>query len=151
MKATDNIGRHSSSSLKLFVVLTRALQTIENEVRRDIKSHGLTLTEFSVLELLYHKGQQPIQKIGQKILLASSSTTYVVDKLEKKQYLKRKDCPSDRRIKHAALTEEGEKVMERIFPKHIDAMNEIMGGLNTDEKEAMISQLKKLGYHALSL
>ncbi|WP_430787577.1 MarR family winged helix-turn-helix transcriptional regulator [Virgibacillus flavescens] len=149
MKEPDNLERQSSSSLKLFVVLTRALQAIENEVVKDIKSHGLSLTEFSVMELLYNKGQQPIQKIGKKILLASSSTTYVVDKLEGKQLLERKDSPNDRRIKYAALTMDGEKIMKQIFPKHVDAMNDIMGGLSTDEKEDMIMQLKKLGYHAL--
>ena len=43
-------------------------------------------TEFAVLELLYHKGNQPLQQIGDKILLASGSITYVVDKLEKKNF-----------------------------------------------------------------
>ena len=34
---------------------------------KEINNQGLNLTEFGVLELLYHKGDQPIQKIGQKI------------------------------------------------------------------------------------
>jgi MarR family 2-MHQ and catechol resistance regulon transcriptional repressor len=68
-------------SLKLFIVLTRAMQSITKRVEEDIKSYGLNTTEFAVLELLYNKGDQPIQKIGEKVLLASSSITYVVDKL----------------------------------------------------------------------
>ncbi|WP_143522293.1 MarR family winged helix-turn-helix transcriptional regulator, partial [Pseudomonas sp. 2822-17] len=73
----------------------------------DIKGFGLNTTEFAVLELLYSKGDQPIQKIGEKVLIASSSITYVVDKLEKKNYLIRKPCPKDRRITYAAITTEG--------------------------------------------
>ncbi len=73
-----------SLSLKLFVILSRAVQSITKRIEEDIKSYGLNPTEFAVLELLYSKGDQPIQKIGDKILLASSSITYVVDKLEKK-------------------------------------------------------------------
>ena len=42
-----------------------------------------------MLELLFHKGDQPLQQIGGKILLASGSMTYVIDKLEKKEYIKR--------------------------------------------------------------
>ncbi|ASK60750.1 MarR family transcriptional regulator [Virgibacillus phasianinus] len=145
------ISKNSANSLKLFVVLTRALQSIEKQVTKDIKSHGLNLTEFSVLELLYHKGEQPIQRIGQKILLASSSITYVVDKLEKKEYLGRKACPNDRRVTYASITEKGSKLMDDIFPKHIEAMDEILAGLDSDEKENMIEQLKKLGYHAQDL
>lgn len=135
-------------SLKLFVVLTRTLQSIQKEIIKDIKSHGLNNTEFGVLELLYSKGDHPIQKIGHKLLLASSSITYVVDKLEAKQLLERKACPKDRRITHAALTTKGKDLMDEIFPKHKLVLHEIMGGLTSEEKEVMHVQLKKLGYHA---
>lgn len=148
MDSTEKFSEDSELSLKLFVVLTRALQSIESQVVEDIKSHGLNQTEFSVLELLFHKGDQPIQKIGQKILLASSSITYVVDKLEEKNYLERKACPKDRRVTHAVITTEGKELMGRIFPEHKEAIHEIFGGLDSGEKEAMIKQLKKLGFHA---
>ncbi|MFZ3577950.1 MarR family winged helix-turn-helix transcriptional regulator [Virgibacillus sp. DJP39] len=151
VNTSDELTKNSENTLKLFVVLTRALQSIEKQIVKDIKSHGLNLTEFSVLELLYHKGQQPIQRIGQKILLASSSITYVVDKLEKKDYLERKACPNDRRVTYAAISDNGSELMDEIFPKHVNAMNEILGGLDSDEKELMIDQLKKLGYHAQGL
>ncbi|WP_102029213.1 MarR family winged helix-turn-helix transcriptional regulator [Salirhabdus sp. Marseille-P4669] len=147
----DNQVKDSELSLKLFVVLTRALQAVEKQSVKDIKSHGVNLTEFSVLELLFHKGEQPIQKIGEKVLLASSSITYVVDKLEEKSFIRRRACPSDRRVTYAGLTEKGQQFMEDIFPKHQEAMRMIMGGLSIDEKQTMIELLKKLGYHAQAL
>jgi len=146
--SSEKITQDSDLSLKLFVVLNRALQSIEKQVIKDIKNHGLNLSEFAVLELLYNKGDQPIQKIGEKVLLASSSMTYVVDKLEKKEYLKRRACPNDRRVTYATLTEKGKQLMDDIFPEHEKAIDHIMGGLNSEEKESMIDQLKKLGYHA---
>ncbi|MGJ9386059.1 MarR family winged helix-turn-helix transcriptional regulator [Salipaludibacillus sp. CF4.18] len=135
-------------SLKLFIVLTRALQSIKKRVEEDIKSFGLNPTEFAVLELLYSKGDQPIQKISDKVLIASSSITYVIDKLEKKNLIERKPCPKDRRITYAAITSEGTELMKEIFPKHRDAIQEICDGLDFNEKENLIQQLKKLGYHA---
>lgn len=148
---TNDIQRDQDASLKLFVVLSRALEAIEKQIVKNVKGYGLNLTEFAVLELLFHKGDQPIQKIGQKILLASSSITYVVDKLEEKNYLVRKSCPTDRRVTYASITEEGKKLMEEIFPKHKEAMRQIMGGLSIDEKELMIEKLKKLGHYAQTL
>lgn len=135
-------------SLKLFVILTRTLEAIKNRVKEDIKSFGLNPTEFAVLELIYNKGEQPIQKIGEKVLIASSSITYVVDKLEKKKLLERKPCPDDRRIILASITQAGTEWMDDIFPKHKVAIQEILGGLETQEKEQMMHQLKKLGYYA---
>ncbi|MFC0472560.1 MarR family winged helix-turn-helix transcriptional regulator [Halalkalibacter kiskunsagensis] len=144
----QNEAFDQDQSLKLFVVMTRAIQAITKRVEEDIKSYGLNPTEFGVLELLYSKGNQPIQKIGEKVLLASSSITYVVDKLEKKQLLERKPCPKDRRVTYAAITEVGDRLMDEIFPKHREAIQEIFGGLEQGEKEVMISQLKKLGFYA---
>lgn len=138
-------------SLKLFVVLTRTLDSIRKKIEDDIKSLGLNPTEFAVLELIYHKGDQPIQKIGEKVLIASSSITYVVDKLEQKQLVKRKPCANDRRITFATITLKGNNLMDTIFPKHTEAINEIMAGLTSDEKENMINELKKLGYYAESI
>lgn len=135
-------------SLKAFVVLTRSLESVKSRIEEDIKQLGLNPTEFAVLELIYSKGNQPIQKIGEKILIASSSITYVVDKLEKKNYLKRKPCPKDRRVTHATITEEGKNLMDEVFPKHRKDLKEIFGGLNIEEKEDLIEKLKKLGFYA---
>lgn len=138
-------------SLKLFVVLTRALESIKKRVEEDIKCLGLNPTEFAVLELIYSKGDQPIQKIGEKVLIASSSITYVVDKLEKKNLLKRRPCPKDRRVTYAAITSAGTELMDDVFPKHKSALKEICAGLDVNEKKVMIEQLKKLGYYAQNL
>ncbi|AXH99786.1 MarR family transcriptional regulator [Sporosarcina sp. PTS2304] len=132
-------------SLKLFVVLSRAVNSIKKRVEEDIKKLGLNPTEFAVLELIYNKGDQPIQKIGEKILIASSSITYVVDKLEKKKYLERQPCPHDRRVTFAVITEAGRTLMDEVFPTHTQDIKDIFSGLDRNEKKAMIEQLKKLG------
>ncbi|MDW0110599.1 MarR family winged helix-turn-helix transcriptional regulator [Sporosarcina aquimarina] len=149
MTNNKDIAFHEEEvSLKLFVVLTRALQSIKVRVEEDIRKSGLNPTEFAVLELIYNKGDQPIQKIGEKVLIASSSITYVVDKLEKKDLLKRVPCPKDRRVTHASITVKGSELMDTLFPDHQTAIKEIFKGLTIQEKEHMIEQLKKLGMYA---
>ncbi|KGX87847.1 MarR family winged helix-turn-helix transcriptional regulator [Pontibacillus marinus] len=135
-------------SLRLFVVLSKAYRSITDQVKRDIQEQGLNPTEFGVLEMLYHQGEQPLQKIGDKILLASGSITYVVDKLQQKGLLERKPCPNDRRITYAAISDEGCKLLQSIFPDHWKKIEEITGGLSNEEKEELIPLLKKLGQYA---
>lgn len=53
-------------SLKLFIVMSRAHRSINDVVNKHIAEEGLNPTEFAVLELLYHKGDQPLQQIGGK-------------------------------------------------------------------------------------
>ena len=138
-------------SLKLWIVLSRATQSVTKYIEKDIKGYGLNPTEFAVLELLFHKGDQPIQKIGEKILLASSSITYVVDKLEKKKLLVRKSCPEDRRVTYASITISGKELLSNIFPQHKEMIQKLFDVLDSSEKEKMIEQLKKLGKHAEKL
>lgn len=132
-------------SLKLFIVLSRAQKVINETTNSFLQKNGINSTDFGVLELLYHKGRQPLQKIGSKILLASGSITYVVDKLEKRGLVKRISCPTDRRITYAEITEQGTLFMDEIFPKHEHNLHELMGALSNEEKEVAIELLKKLG------
>lgn len=134
-----------SQSLKLFIVLSRAHKALHECTNQFFQSNGLNPTEFAVLELLFHKGRQPLQKIGNKILLASGSITYVIDKLEKRGYIHRVNCPSDRRVTFAEITPEGEEFMGKLFPEHEKQLHEMMNVLNSEEKDQAILLLKKLG------
>lgn len=137
-----------SQSLKLFIVLSRAYKAINEHVNKIIQTNGLNPTEFAVLELLYHKGDVPLQQIGGKILLASGSITYVVDKLEQKGMLKRIACPKDRRVTYAQITDIGKNFMDEIFPEHARQIDTLMSSLDESEKVNAIQLLKKLGIPA---
>lgn len=132
-------------ALKLFIVLSRASKVILEESNELIEQYGLNPTEFGVLELLYHRGQQPIQKIGQKILLQSGSMTYVVNRLQDKGFVQRNYCEKDKRVTYIAITQSGIELVESIFPKHAEKIKEIMTALSIEEQEDAIKLIKKLG------
>ena len=134
-----------SQSLKLFIVLSRSNKALHECTNQFFQANGLNPTEFAVMELLFHKGRQPLQKIGNKILLASGSITYVIDKLEKRGFIHRVNCPSDRRVTFAEITPEGEAFMAKLFPEHEQQLHEIMNALTAEEKDQAIYLLKKLG------
>ncbi len=131
-------------ALNLFVVLARAYNSVTSRTNRDIHSHGLNTTEFGVLDLLYYRGPQPLQKIGEKVLISSGNITYVVDKLQKKNLLTRRASQDDRRVIYAELTDDGRHFFEQIFPQHHRVIMETVDGLSVEEKEQAIQLLKSL-------
>ncbi|MDF2684646.1 MAG: mhqR 2 [Brevibacillus sp.] len=149
MKKDD--GHPDELSLKLFVILSRAYRSISDFVTDDMKRYGLNPSEFMVLELLYHKGEQPIQHIGKKVLLASGSMTYVIDKLESKQLLERKSSQEDRRVIYASITKAGKQLMDEIFPQHRTAIEKLFKGLTAEQKDTMIQLLKETGLKAANV
>ncbi|WP_123043284.1 MarR family winged helix-turn-helix transcriptional regulator [Cohnella candidum] len=132
-------------SLKLFVVLSKAYKSIMDLAIKDMKKHELSTTEFMIMELLYHKGRFPLQQIGDRVLITSGSITYNIDKLEKRELLKRVPHPEDRRVTFAELTEQGREWFGSLFPSHAEAIESMMRGLSKEEKKDAIELLKKLG------
>jgi MarR family 2-MHQ and catechol resistance regulon transcriptional repressor len=138
----------TAAALKLWVVLSRAHRTIGEHARRDIERHELGTTEFAVLEVLFHRGPLMIGEVGERVLLTSGSTTYVVDKLEGRGLLHRRACREDRRVTYVELTEEGRALLGEIFPEHAEALRRAMEGLTTEEKRIVAALLRRLGLHA---
>ncbi|MBW5448258.1 MarR family transcriptional regulator [Cohnella sp. CFH 77786] len=139
------IDEEQQTSLKLFVVLSKAYKTIMDKALKDMKNYGLSSSEFSVLEVLYHKGRTPLQQIGGKILVTSGSITYNIDKLEKRGLLKRVPAQEDRRVTYAEITPAGKELFDRIFPQHAASIHALMSGIDRESKQEAIEFLKRLG------
>ncbi|MBC2066462.1 MarR family winged helix-turn-helix transcriptional regulator [Listeria booriae] len=136
--------------LKLFTVLLRSANWIQKVHANLVESHGITPSEFGVLEQLYHLGPQQLQALGQKNLISNGNTTYMVTKLEKKSYLVRVNDPNDRRVVYAKLTAQGTQFISNLFPQFEVLIKEQLTILNEEEKEILISGLKKIGLNAES-
>lgn len=143
MKVGDEMDR-TKSSMNAFIGLNRTLDYLEKIVREDVKQYGLNITEFAVLELLYNKGDQPIQRIRERVLIASSSISYVVDKLEEKGCVTRIRNQQDKRIINASLTQQGRHIMDEIFPKHAETIQSTFSILTEEELQTLQNTLKKL-------
>lgn len=131
--------------LKLFTVLSRAHAALMEKVRQDVGRRGLTSTEFAVLEALYHKGPLLLGEIQTKILVSSGGITYLVDRLEDRGLVERRESPTDRRARYAALTPDGIRFMDGIFPDHARCIARASEGLTPEERDQAIRLLKALG------
>ena len=97
-----NRNLHSSredSATRVWVVLWKAVHAIEQNAVQSVSSLGLGLSDFAVLEVLLHKGPQPVNVIGKKILLTSGSITAAVDRLESKKLVRKTADPEDLRAR----------------------------------------------------
>jgi MarR family 2-MHQ and catechol resistance regulon transcriptional repressor len=144
-KASDDA---TATALKLYVVLARAQRAIGERTMESLSAHALTVTEFGILEALYHKGPLLLGEVQRKILVSSGGITFLVDKLADRGLVERKACPTDRRARYAALTKKGEAMMAEIFPGHAAAIREAMAGLSKADQKKATALLKQLGLSA---
>ena len=144
----NNRAADRAASLKLWVVLSRAHEAVAARARSDIVRSGLSLTEFGVLEALYHKGDLTAGAVSQLVLLKSGSLTYVIDKLAQRGLIKRRICDTDRRRTYLNLTARGKSTMRKVWPAHAASIELATDGLTLAEKRAAARLLKRLGLFA---
>lgn len=142
MEQTDE---QKQIDLRLIRIWLKSSKSIYDLIVQDITRHGLSVENFMVLEFLYNKGPQTIQKISQQLSIPSGSITYVVNKLESKGYVKREQCSKDRRSCKVVLTQDGQDLFQKIFPKHVEFLADILSTLNNEEKVQLTELLKTLG------
>ena len=135
-------------ALRLWVVLSRTREALVTPLHADVARHDLTLMEFGILEVLYHKGPLLLGEVQRRILVSSGGVTYLVDRLERKGLVERRICEEDRRARYAALTAAGHDLIRRIFPEHAARIEALMSALTPDEQRELYPLLRKLGLSA---
>ena len=133
-----------AASLQLIIALGRALQALERTVRPHLTQSGLSLTEFAVLEVLYHKGALRLGEIRDRILVTGASTTYVVKKLEERGLMRRRTCAEDSRVVFGELTAKGRTLIDEVFPAHVERLQQAMAGLSVSQKREASRLLRAL-------
>lgn len=130
--------------LSILIALSRSTQMIQRRSATILKDSGLTITQFGVLEALYHKGDMTINEIIESLLSTSGNMTVVINNLEKEQLVNRYVNPKDRRSALISITEKGRSRVEAIFPPHLQDLKECFSVFSEDEKGQLLDLLKKL-------
>jgi MarR family transcriptional regulator, 2-MHQ and catechol-resistance regulon repressor len=132
-------------ALDTYIKLTRANSAFEARMLSHGDLGNLTISQFGVLEVLYHLGPQCQGALSQKLLKSTGNMTLVLDNLEKRKLVRRNRNLEDRRLVQIELTPQGKEVIEDIFPKHAAAIAEEMRVLTPEEQTELGRLLRKLG------
>jgi MarR family transcriptional regulator, 2-MHQ and catechol-resistance regulon repressor len=134
-----------SSGAHLWLVLMKAHRTLARHAQLSIASHGIGLSDFTILEALLHKGPLLVSELGRIVQLTSGAMTTAVDRLESQRLVERSSEASDRRARVVTLTREGRAFITRIFGQHNANLDAASSGLTAAERQTLIALLKKLG------
>jgi MarR family 2-MHQ and catechol resistance regulon transcriptional repressor len=132
-------------ALATYVRLNRAANTARACASRHLDDSGLTLTQFAVLEALYHLGPMSLTEIAGKVLTTGGNLTMVAGNLERDGLVRRQRSPGDRRVQILALTANGKTMMRKVFPAHAAAITQFMAALTAGELQQLSELCRKLG------
>lgn len=141
---------HSGTSeeervLNTFIKMTRAVDAYMARVACHNTLGDLTLSQFGVLEAVYHLGPMSQKDIGKKILKSGGNMTLVIDNLVKRGLVVRNQAEYDRRVMLISLTDEGRALISEVFPRQLEALVAEMRVLTPEEQDELARLCRKLG------
>lgn len=132
-------------ALDSYVKLMRAADSVALSVSRSLSQAGLTVSQFGVLEALYHLGPLRPCELAAKLLTSGANMTTVIENLLKRDLITREKDPGDRRSVTIHLTEAGRDLIRELFPRHAEFITASMSALDSGEQHALGTLCRKLG------
>lgn len=108
--------------------------------RKILKNYPITSTQFIALQWITEEGDLTIGELSNKIGLAFSTTTDLVDRMEKNKLVKRVRDEADRRVVRVRVLEEGISIINEVIEKRQVYLGEVFETFSAEET----SQLNKL-------
>jgi len=117
---------------------------IKQKGREILSNYSITPPQFIALQWLFEEGDMTIGELSTKMYLAFSTTTDLIDRMEKNNLVKRIKSEKDRRVVRIHLLPEGVRIIEEVIEKRRKYLNEVLQDFNDEEIILVQENLKKL-------
>ena len=117
---------------------------IKQKGREILNSYTITPPQFVALQWLFEHGDMTIGDLSNKMFLAFSTTTDLVDRMEKNELVVRIREEQDRRVVRIKLLKEGERVIEEVIQKRQEYLKTVLANFTEEEAVQFASLLEKL-------
>jgi len=131
-------------TLRLKGLISEMVQCCEDRKLYESQRFGLPYSELKCLMLFDGERYLTVKGIAQKLEVAKSRVTKIIDGLIEKRLVKRIDDPDDARVKLISLTPEGEKTSREIDAFHRDIHRKILLQMDSDERKSVLFYLELL-------
>ena len=136
------------NSKKVIITLIKINYEINIQFMTALKPYGISIQQFNVLRIL--RGQKGIaanlSTVQERMINKMSNTTRLIDKLIDKSFVERIVCKENRRKIELFITKEGLAFLKDIDPIIDQVEEKIVGSLNNENKENILSILNQFNF-----
>nr|MDH3085851.1 MarR family transcriptional regulator [Bacillus velezensis]MDH3106540.1 MarR family transcriptional regulator [Bacillus velezensis]WEY82189.1 MarR family transcriptional regulator [Bacillus velezensis] len=117
---------------------------IKQKGREILNQYAITPPQFVGLQWLYELGDMTIGELSAKMYLACSTTTDLIDRMEKNKLVERVKDLADRRVVRIHLLAEGERIIQEVILKRQAYLRDMFATFSEEETAAFEKSLLKL-------
>lgn len=134
------------------LALLRAADTIWSASHALFARWELSPSQFNVLNLLADRPEGLTQtELGRALIMHRSNVTGLVDRLERRGLLVRRDAAGDRRAWRVCLTPAGQRLWREVHPHYLEAARKVWGNIAAGRARELIRVFDTLAANALAL
>jgi len=111
---------------------------------RRLRPYGLTPDQFAVLAILWDHPGLSQREVAQILIKDAANVTRIIDRLEDKGLLERRQDPTDRRAYRIYPSKSARTLRKTLGPRVLDIRAEVFQGLTKKEQDSMRKLLDKL-------
>lgn len=133
----------SKDRLRVWLRLLKLNKHVEAELRDRLRTEfGTTLPRFDVMSALNrHPSGMKMSELSRLLMVSNGNVTGLIERLTEDGLTLREAVPGDRRAARVRLTKRGLIEFERQAAAHETWVNELLGGLDADNCDAVLDLL----------
>ena len=132
-------------------LMRRILNTVSQEVERELEPSGLTNAQWVPLLKLYMGTASTVAELARECMLDTGGMTRLLDRLESKGLVRRVRSSEDRRVVNLELTDEGRVAAKQIPATLCSVQNANMRGFSVEEWQTLKVMLRRILANALAI
>ncbi|TPW70182.1 MarR family winged helix-turn-helix transcriptional regulator [Schumannella sp. 10F1B-5-1] len=127
--------------------LSRVTAKVDAELSTTFKKHSIDGSTFDVLATLRRQGP-PFQltpaELAAEAMITTGAVAQRLNRLESAGLIRRRPDPEDGRGKLVDLTEQGQALVDRVLPDHLETEHRLLQDLTDAERAALAALLARL-------
>jgi DNA-binding MarR family transcriptional regulator len=128
----------------LYAALTDLVRLYQFRDRNMICCHDISVTQCYALQSLERGGAMTLGALANDLMLDKSTTSRVVETLERKGYVRRTPHPTDARALNIEISSKGSNLCLRIERELMDEERNIIANLEPEVRRAAIGVVRDL-------
>ncbi|WP_397474402.1 MarR family winged helix-turn-helix transcriptional regulator [Pusillimonas sp.] len=137
----DNWSLQKNVAFRMDSITSRMNQELRDSVLRDL---DLTHAHFRVLQVLFEIDGQQIGDIARSIVIRQPALSRVIDQMEARKLVRRKQDKDDSRYMRVFLTAAGKRTYQDAWPAGHQIIEDALEAITAKERELLLELLKRI-------
>ncbi len=140
----ENVNKDIDQVAQIEKSLRKIADVVKQKGREILTQFPITPPQFVALQWLHEYGDMTIGELSSKMYLACSTTTDLVDRMEKNELVERVKDTNDRRVVRIHLLEKGATIIQQVIQKRQDYLSDVLKHLSHEEVDVLEKNLSHL-------